>query len=101
MSQVRRILAYKKVFLLVAVFLVVYGLSRVLTTQAQTDVPWATAGANAQRTSWTPNEAPAALKALWVKRIVPYISQKVQPVGAENKIFVSTARGVYAFDADN
>ena len=67
---------------------------------AQTDIPWSTAGGNAQRTSWTPNEAPGLLKALWVKRLVPYVSQRVQPVGAENKVFVSTARGVYAFNAD-
>jgi hypothetical protein len=61
---------------------------------------WVTAGANPQRTSWVPDAAPGALKVAWVKPIEPYISQKVQIVAAAGKLFVSTARGLYAFNAD-
>jgi hypothetical protein len=61
---------------------------------------WVTAGANPQRTSWVPRAAPGALKVIWVKPIEPYISQKVQIIAAAGKLFLSTARGLYAFNAD-
>ncbi|MBI4664437.1 MAG: PQQ-like beta-propeller repeat protein [Verrucomicrobia bacterium] len=61
---------------------------------------WVTAGANPQRTSWVPDAAPTALDEIWVKPVEPYISQKVQIIAAEGKLFLSTARGLYAFDAD-
>ena len=61
---------------------------------------WITAGANPQRTSWTPDAAPGALKVVWVKPVEPYISQKVQIIAAAGKLFLSTARGLYAFNAD-
>lgn len=80
--------------------LTTYYLLLVVPTHAQTDIPWSTAGANPARTSWVGSEAPGLLKALWVKRMVPYVSVKTQVIGAENKVFVSTSRGVYAFDAD-
>ncbi len=62
---------------------------------------WAMAGANPERTSWTPIAAPGGVRELWVRPIEPYISQKVQVVGADGKVFVSTARGLYAFYAEN
>lgn len=62
---------------------------------------WVMAGANPERTSWTPAAAPGGLKELWVRPIEPYISQKAQVVGADGKVFVSTARGLYAFNAEN
>ena len=61
---------------------------------------WVTAGANPQRTSWVPDAAPGALEVIWVKPVEPYISQKVQIIAAAGKLFLSTARGLYAFDAD-
>ena len=67
--------------------------------QAAASPGWVTAGANPQRTSWVPDEAPGALKPMWVKPVEPYISQKVQIVAASGKLFLSTARGLYAFDA--
>jgi outer membrane protein assembly factor BamB len=60
---------------------------------------WVTAGANMQRTSSVPDAAPGLLKPIWVKPIEAYISQKVQIVAASGKLFLSTARGLYAFDA--
>ncbi|MHC4355460.1 MAG: PQQ-binding-like beta-propeller repeat protein, partial [Planctomycetota bacterium] len=52
-----------------------------------------------QRTSSVPDAAPGLLKPIWVKPIEAYISQKVQIVAASGKLFLSTARGLYAFDA--
>ena len=69
---------------------------------AQTPVSWPMAGANPQRTSWVSADiagSPATIDTEWAKPISPLISSKVQPVGADGKIFVSTAKGVYAFDA--
>jgi outer membrane protein assembly factor BamB len=59
------------------------------------------AGANPQRTSWVPVGPRGNLAAEWAKPIEPYISQKVQIIGAEGKVFVSTARGLYALNADS
>ncbi len=70
-----------------------------LAAQAAASSGWVTAGANPQRTSWVPDAAPGLLKPIWVKPIEPYISQKVQIIAASGKLFLSTARGLYAFDA--
>jgi outer membrane protein assembly factor BamB len=58
------------------------------------------AGANPQRTSWVGASLSGNLRALWVKPIAPYVSQHVQVIGADAKVFVSTAAGLYAFAAD-
>ena len=62
---------------------------------------WPMAGANKERTSWTPETLPGNIKTVWVKPIEPYVSQHVQVIGADGKVFVSTAKGLYAFDANN
>lgn len=62
--------------------------------------PWPMAGANPERTSWTPEGVGGRLTADWIKPIEPYISQKVQIIAAEGKLFISTARGLYALDAE-
>jgi outer membrane protein assembly factor BamB len=46
-----------------------------------------------------PDAASGALKPIWVKPVEPYISQKVQIIAASGRLFLSTARGLYAFDA--
>jgi PQQ-like domain len=66
----------------------------------RTSPGWPMAGANPQRTSWSPETLPGDVRTVWVKPIVPYVSQHVQVVGAGGKIYVSTAAGLYAFDAD-
>ena len=71
----------------------------VMPAQAAASPGWVTAGANPQRTSWVPDAAPGVLKPVWVKPVEPYISQKVQIIAASGKLFLSTARGLYAFDA--
>jgi outer membrane protein assembly factor BamB len=66
----------------------------------RTGPDWPMAGANPQRTSWTAETLPGNIRTLWVKPIVPYVSHHVQVVGATGKVFVSTAAGLYAFDAN-
>ena len=60
---------------------------------------WPMAGANPQRTSWVSEDLPGNLDVEWVKPIESYISQRVQLVGAESKIFISAADGLYAINA--
>jgi len=72
------------------------------TVFAQTQTSWPMAGANPQRTSWSQTgDIKGVLKADWVVPIEPYISKKVQVIAAENKVFLSTTKGLYAFDATN
>ena len=72
---------------------------KVDNVSAQTSPDWPMAGANPQRTSWTPENLAGNIATVWVKPIEAYISQHVQVIGAEGKVFVSTAKGLYAFDA--
>ncbi len=60
---------------------------------------WPMAGANPQRTSWTSEEVRGALHPEWYRVIDSYIPAKVQIVAANNILFVSTANGLYALDA--
>jgi hypothetical protein len=59
------------------------------------------AGANPQRTSWTAEEVRGELKPLWYKPFEPYISQKVQIIAAYNTLYIATAKGLYALNAEN
>ncbi|MFA9289164.1 MAG: PQQ-binding-like beta-propeller repeat protein, partial [Weeksellaceae bacterium] len=61
---------------------------------------WPMAGANNERTSWTASTLPNVLATEWVKPIEPYISQHVQVIGADGKVYVATSKGLYAFNAD-
>jgi outer membrane biosynthesis protein TonB len=67
------------------------------------EVSWSMAGANPQRTSWVPEgvdpEASDDFGVEWYRPIEAYIGQHVQLVTARDKVYVSTARGVYALDA--
>lgn len=89
------------VFLAGSLFASLFTPSQIMSGLAsiQADNPWPMAGANPQRTSWTPENLPGSLAAEWVKPIVPHIQQKTQVIAAENKLFISTARGLYAFQA--
>jgi outer membrane protein assembly factor BamB len=60
---------------------------------------WPMAAANSQRTSWTPEEVRGQLRPIWYKPIEPYIPQKVQIIATNGTLYISTARGLYALDA--
>jgi outer membrane protein assembly factor BamB len=75
---------------------------------------WPMAGANPQRTSWSPEQVPSVaymaanrqtwnngmLYPQWAKPIQPYISHKVQVIAANSTLYISTARGLYALNSD-
>ncbi len=67
--------------------------------QATVAADWPMAGANPERTSWTPEEVGGRLKPVWYKPFEPYISQKVQIIAAYQTLYIATAQGLYALDA--
>jgi outer membrane protein assembly factor BamB len=62
---------------------------------------WPMLAANPQRTSWTPEEVRGNLNVEWYRPIEPYIPYKIQPIAANDKLYISTARGLYTFSATN
>jgi hypothetical protein len=73
----------------------------VRTVHAAPAAGWTMAGANPQRTSWTPDEAPGDLNELWIRPLESYVSMKVQVIAADGRVYVSTADGLYAFRAND
>ncbi|MCC6165920.1 MAG: PQQ-binding-like beta-propeller repeat protein [Caldilineaceae bacterium] len=71
---------------------------------APEDASWFMAGANPQRTSWVADAVNPAASAKfgveWYRPIEAYIGQHVQLVAARDKIYVASARGLYALAAD-
>jgi outer membrane protein assembly factor BamB len=65
-------------------------------TEGATEGDWPMLAANPQRTSWTPEEVRGQLRPVWYRVIDPYISHKTQIIAANNLLYVSTARGLYA-----
>jgi hypothetical protein len=61
---------------------------------------WWMAGANPQRTSRTEEEVRGRLHPEWYRPIEPYIPAKVQIIAANGLLYISTARGLYALDAE-
>jgi hypothetical protein len=81
---------------------VILALNQESGVESQTaDSEWYMAGANPERTSWVSEEVRGWLKVEWYKPIKPYISHKVQVIAANGLLYISTARGLYAIDADN
>lgn len=62
---------------------------------------WPMVAGNPQRTSWTQEEVRGNLSLDWYHPIEPYIPYKIQPIAANGKIYVSTARGLYTFRASD
>jgi outer membrane protein assembly factor BamB len=62
---------------------------------------WSMAGANPQRTSWTSEEVKGVLRVNWYRPIEAFIQGKVNLVGANGRIYVSTARGLIILNAAN
>lgn len=60
---------------------------------------WPTLAATPQRTSAVAEEVRGQVAPVWYRPIEPYINYKIQVIAADGKVFVSTARGLYALDA--
>ncbi|CAG0937088.1 Serine/threonine-protein kinase AfsK [Thermoflexales bacterium] len=72
----------------------------VMTWQEPDRKSWWMAGANPQRTSWTEEEVRGRLQPVWYRPIEPYIPAKVQIIATNGLLYVSTASGLYALDAE-
>jgi outer membrane protein assembly factor BamB len=66
---------------------------------AAVDVAWPMAGANPQRTSWTAANISGDLALDWYRTITPYIPPRFQIIAANNTLYISSAKGLYALDA--
>ncbi|MGZ9234431.1 MAG: outer membrane protein assembly factor BamB family protein, partial [Anaerolineales bacterium] len=63
---------------------------------------WAMSAANPQRTSWVSgqsNELRGDLEVEWYRVFDPYIDNKVQVIASDGKVFISTSKGLYVFNA--
>jgi hypothetical protein len=68
---------------------------------AQSSSDWYMAGANPERTSWISEEVRGDLNPVWYRPIEPFLHPKVQIITAHDLLYVSTARGLYALNADD
>ena len=66
---------------------------------AAVEVSWPMAGANPQRTSWTAANISGGLSLDWYRTITPYIPPRFQIIAANNTLYISSAKGLYALDA--
>lgn len=62
---------------------------------------WPTVAGNHERTSSTTDEAAGSLNLRWYRPIEAYIPQNVQVIASNGFLFLSTARGLYALNAEN
>ena len=69
--------------------------------QANSSTDWPMLAANPQRTSWTAEEVRGNLNVEWYRPVEPYIHYKIQPIAANGKLYISTARGLYTFSASD
>ena len=70
-----------------------------ITATAHAD--WPMTAANPQRTSWVSEEVRGSFEIEWALPIEAYITEGVHLVAANNKIYVSSSRGLYAVNAVN
>jgi hypothetical protein len=92
-----------RIISVVAILLAIYGTpgDHPRPISAQVASEWYMAGANPERTSWTPEEVRGALSPVWYRPIQPFIPPKVQVIAANGLLYLSTARGLYALNANN
>ena len=62
---------------------------------------WPTIAGNSERTSWTTDEFAAFNDVEWYRPIEAYIPQNVQIIASNGFLFISTASGLYALNAEN
>ena len=62
---------------------------------------WPMLGANPQRSSWSPVEVRGNLSVEWYRTINARMTHEYEPIAAEDKIFVATTKGLFAFKASD
>ncbi|MBN1263023.1 MAG: PQQ-binding-like beta-propeller repeat protein [Candidatus Pacebacteria bacterium] len=92
-------LTKRKIILLIIFLTSFFTFVESVSAQASSD--WYMAGANQQRTSWVSEEVKGFLSPRWYVNFHPWINTKIQPIGSHGLIYVSTARGLYALNANN
>lgn len=60
---------------------------------------WPMAGANLERTSRSSEQVRGRLHPIWYRPIEPYIPDRVQIIAENGLLYISTAKGLYALDA--
>ncbi|MBC8869390.1 MAG: PQQ-binding-like beta-propeller repeat protein [Planctomycetes bacterium] len=75
------------------------GFVLLAVTTAAGEESWRMAGANPQRTSWVAEEVRGMLRPIWYRPMEGYIPQEVQVIAARGKVYISSARGLYALKA--
>lgn len=83
----------------IACHIILFSLLQLCFAQP-TDPSWYMAGANPRRTSWVSEEVRGDLQILWYRPFESYISQKTQVITANGSLYISTASGLFAIDAD-
>lgn len=82
-----------------AAWLVAAAVAGANVAGAQSAADWYMAGANSSRTSWVSAEVRGPLNPAWFVPIEAYVSPRVQVVATAGRLFLSTSRGLYCFDA--
>jgi hypothetical protein len=85
------------------------GVTLLLAGSAAARADWPMLGANPKRSSWVPDEVLGTPSVEWFRVIDPYVDPKIQVIAATvpgapsapRRLFVSTARGLYCFNADD
>ncbi len=62
---------------------------------------WYMAGANQARTSWTSEGVVGRLSPAWYKTFEAFIPARVQVIATGGLLYIATARGLYALDAES
>jgi hypothetical protein len=66
------------------------------------DDAWPMVAGNPERTSWVPQQVSGRnLDVLWYRPIEAYIPQNVQIIASNGLLFIASARGLYALDANS
>lgn len=75
--------------------------SKVVWAQTPTPVEnaWPMAGANPERSGWSPEEVPGILEPVWYNKFTAYIPGKIQVIAANDKLYISASDGLHALDA--
>lgn len=103
MSKGKRQRCKPKIKLSIGMILLVLGVGMfggVIPVGAQTENAWPMVAGNPERTSYTSDQLADNPHVEWYRPIEAYIPPNFQVIAANNLVYVSSARGLYAFAYD-